>query len=138
MKTTYTIYRHNGRSERGECDLATQPTYSKITALIEPILAAEFNQAGKVAARMGVAAAQFKVFPEHVRVIRSVDEPYRNGEEYLDMFVDETGHAKDLPRNEAATAIYRANWLRQHPGTDPESLPFIAGPAVLFDRRVWF
>jgi hypothetical protein len=54
------------------------------------------------------------------------------------MFVDEDGHGRERPRNEAATTIYRANWLRQHPGVDPETLPWIAGPAVLFDRRVWF
>ncbi len=54
-----------------------------------------------------------------------------------DMFVDEIGVLKDLPYNEEATAIYRANWLAQHPATEPEALPFIAGPAVLFDDIVW-
>lgn len=41
-------------------------------------------------------------------------------------------------RNVEATAIYRNNWLTQHPGTDPEELPAVSGPAVLFDRNVWF
>lgn len=54
-----------------------------------------------------------------------------------DMFVDDRGIEKDLPRNEAATAIYRANWLSRHPGADPESIPAIYGLAVLFDRIVW-
>jgi hypothetical protein len=56
-----------------------------------------------------------------------------------DMFVHEHGHklTPPLPRNDAATAIYRTNWLTQHPGADPESLPFIAGVAVLFDRIIW-
>jgi len=54
-----------------------------------------------------------------------------------DMFVDEIGHRKQLPRNELATAIYRAAWLDEHPTDHPESLPWIAGPAVLFGRRVW-
>lgn len=56
----------------------------------------------------------------------------------MDMFVDEMGQGKGLRRNDAATAIYRNNWLTQHPGTDPESLPDVVGPAVLFHRRVWF
>ena len=66
---------------------------------------------------------------EHVAVLYQ-DRP-------ADMFVDEIGAIKSLPRNEAATAIYRANWLKQHPRTDPESLDAIYGPAVLFHRIVW-
>jgi hypothetical protein len=54
------------------------------------------------------------------------------------MFVDEMGLPKNLPRNEKATEIYRNNWLTQHPGADPDSLPHIAGTAVIFSRRVWF
>lgn len=55
-----------------------------------------------------------------------------------DMFVDEVGVNDGLPRNEQATAIYRTYWLQEHPGDDPESLPHIAGTAVLFrGRRVW-
>jgi hypothetical protein len=60
-------------------------------------------------------------------------------EDYLDMFVDEIGHVRDggpKPRNDAATAIYRANWLRAE-GGDPETLPWIAGIAIVFDRRIW-
>ena len=53
------------------------------------------------------------------------------------MFVDEDGHAKGLPRNEAATAIYRASWMARNPRDDPESLPWIAGDAAIFGRRVW-
>lgn len=56
----------------------------------------------------------------------------------LDMFVDENFALKGLPLNDAATVIYRRNWLLQHPGDDPESLDQICGPAVLFSRRVWF
>lgn len=55
-----------------------------------------------------------------------------------DMFVDDEGQLKGLPRNDRATAIYRTNWLTRNPGTDPESMPCIAGTAVLFTRRVWF
>lgn len=75
--------------------------------------------------------------------------PHLDGAEYFehvnvlfeggpaDMFVDEIGHKKQLSRNELATAIYRAAWLDEHPTDHPESLPWIAGPAVLFGRRVW-
>lgn len=57
---------------------------------------------------------------------------------YTDMFVDEDGFTKNLPRNEKATAIYRNNWLTHHPNTDPESMACIAGPAVVFSDRVWY
>lgn len=55
-----------------------------------------------------------------------------------DMFVDDEGRVKGMPRNDRATAIYRTNWITRHPDCDPETLPWIAGPAVLFTRRVWF
>lgn len=56
-----------------------------------------------------------------------------------DMFVGETSAINDRHiRNVRATEIYRNNWLTRHPGTDPESLPAISGPAVLFpDDIVW-
>lgn len=50
-----------------------------------------------------------------------------------DMFV-----TKDLPFNCRATVIYRNNWLTHHPDADPNDLPPILGPAVLFSRQVWF
>ena len=53
------------------------------------------------------------------------------------MFVNETGIVKKLPRNDEATRLYRANWLKRHPKDDPESLPYIAGAAVVFEERVW-
>lgn len=55
-----------------------------------------------------------------------------------DMFVDEMGVLKELPRNAIATGVYRSHWLLSHPGYDPELLPFVAGNAVLFDRQVLF
>jgi hypothetical protein len=60
------------------------------------------------------------------------------GGEERDIFVDDLGGMKDLPRNELATHLYRGHYLANHPGTDPESLPIIYGPAVLFDEQVWF
>ncbi len=61
-------------------------------------------------------------------------------EDYRDLFVDELGHVRHSGpkrRNEDATAIYRANWLRRAGGADPEALPSIAGDAVLFHRIIW-
>src|SRR5262245_31118206 len=58
--------------------------------------------------------------------------------EERDMFIDGIASMKELPRNELATSLYRANYLAKHPGTDPEKLPFICGPAILFDEQVWF
>lgn len=55
-----------------------------------------------------------------------------------DMFVDECGAVKGLPRNDEATKIYHAFWLTKYPDADVSKLPFIAGIAVLFNRRVWF
>jgi hypothetical protein len=75
---------------------------------------------------------------EHVRVFThfAEGEPDR----YLDMFVDEMGGPKGLPRNDRATVIYRNNVLVHAPAEypDPEALPMIYGTAVLFARRVWF
>jgi hypothetical protein len=58
------------------------------------------------------------------------------------MFVSEYGHMRlttreRLPINDRATAIYRNNWMTQYPDTDPETLPNIAGIAILFYRTVW-
>jgi len=86
-------------------------------------------------------------------LLRTIIEPHLDGKRLehvsvlfnrraLDMFVDETGLLDGLPRNETATAIYRAANLAGRssapPVADPEMLNFIAGTAVLFMRRVWF
>ena len=52
------------------------------------------------------------------------------------MFVDETRDHQRVRRNEA-TRLYRANWLKRHPKDDPESLPYIACAAAVFEERVW-
>lgn len=56
-----------------------------------------------------------------------------------DMFVGETSAINGRHiRNVRATEIYRANALARMPGIDPETLPAISGPAILFpDRQVW-
>src|ERR1700733_9894802 len=109
MKTVYHVYRVSATPETHEVEWPNAPSFKTIDALIRPLLDDNYL--------------------EHVSVLH-------NGKR-VDMFVDEEGRVKGLPRNEAATAIYRNNWLTQHPGTDPESLAFIVGTAVLFDRIVW-
>lgn len=110
MKTKMIIMKANGTSEEREIDLPEDPGYDVLASLIRPLL----------------DGADL----EHVSVLH--DGP-------KDMFVDDDGLAKELPRNEAATRVYRNNWLTQHPEDAPETLPEIVGPAVLFpDRRVWF
>jgi hypothetical protein len=74
---------------------------------------------------------------EHVTVLAD----FAGGKNFRrsDMFVNELGHVvkPPLPRNEEATAIYRRNALLHQGYTDPEELPWIAGPAVLFEHIVW-
>ena len=59
-----------------------------------------------------------------------------NSHRAADMFVDETRDHQRVRRNEA-TRLYRANWLKRHPKDDPESLPYIACAAAVFEERVW-
>lgn len=109
--TDITIMRPDAEPEvQPVADLAPQPGYRALKAIVEPLID-------------GAAL-------EHVTVLHEGER--------RDMFVDECGSLNGLPRNEEATAIYRNNWLTQHPEEDPESLPAIYGPAVLFSRRVWF
>lgn len=94
----------------GTFTIPRQPGYAFLCELIEPML-----DGAKL---------------EHVTVLYQG----RRG----DMFVDEFGSVRGLPRNEHATSIYRAASLDREPGLDPESLPAIYGPAVVFDRQVWW
>lgn len=69
--------------------------------------------------------------PEHVAVLF---EGARR-----DMFVGETSAINGrVIRNIRGTEIYRNNTMTRSPRTDPESLPAVSGPAVLFpDEIVW-
>lgn len=112
MQTTeYTIIRANGDEEVHSVQLPAEPDYFQLKAIIQPIIGERNNF-------------------ERVNVLHN--------DQYTDMFVDEIGPLKGLPLNATATAIYRANWIKQHPKVDPDSLPPIVGTAVLFARRVWF
>lgn len=101
-----------------ELELEEKPEYAVLKRIIEPHIGDWF---------------------ERVAVWDNFGEGKMRG---LDMFVDENGHLKALQRNDKATRIYRA--ANQHgvtgqaPAQDAETIPFIVGPAVLFNRRVWF
>jgi hypothetical protein len=114
--TRFLIMRPDQPHETSEVDWPPEPGYDKLRALLTPLL----------------DGADL----EHVTVLAD----FCGGADYkrADMFVDETSVLKGLPENGAATAIYRRNWMMQHPEQDPETLPAIAGPAILFERRVWF
>ncbi|WP_316172096.1 MULTISPECIES: hypothetical protein [unclassified Bradyrhizobium] len=77
---------------------------------------------------------------EHVAVLSDFD----GGDSFVrsDMFVNEDFRQHGLRRNELATTIYRRATLSGRSGSpvpeDPEELPEIGGPTVLFDRQVWF
>lgn len=67
--------------------------------------------------------------PEHVTVLYEGNR--------RDMFVgaESAINGKHI-RNVRATEIYRNNWLTHHPGTDPESMPAVSGPAILFPNDI--
>lgn len=115
MLTRLLIMRPDQPHETREIDLPREPGFAQLDALLTPLL----DGAGL----------------EHVTVLAD----FSGGTDYMraDLFVDEEGIKKRLPANGAATAIYRRNWMQQHPEQDPETLPYIAGPAILFDRIVW-
>lgn len=110
MKTTYYVLRVGKKLEKRSVDMPDKPGFGMLRRVITPHL-----NGGNL---------------EHVAVLHEGER--------RDMFVDDIGLLKALPLNPEATAIYRNNTLTNYPDTKPESLPAIYGPAVLFDRRVWF
>lgn len=124
MLTKYTIFLPDNSVEPIEraTDWPDKPDFHTIAAIIEPALL-EFGA---------------KNDAERVNVWLTPDfEPGGDGF-YTDMFVDEMGLIDGLPRNDRATKIYRANHLTFQKPAFPETLPYIAGPAIVFHRRVWF
>lgn len=119
MITPYLILWSHAAPESGAIDLPEKPSFERLAEFLIPLLNADF---------------------ERVKVLAD----FRGGNDFipLDMFVDERGGPKRLPRNEAATTLYRrANLMGRTPCApvrDPEHLAFISGTAILFSRRVWF
>jgi hypothetical protein len=120
MMYRYTIFRPDGTSEAGEVDWPPDPSFENIARLVEPIVDGPI---------------------EHVRILdpARADAQTVSRADYRDMFIDEQGLLRDPPaqRNETATVLYRANWLRVHPEDDAEGLPYIGGVAVIFDMVIW-
>jgi hypothetical protein len=114
METRLLVMKPGSPEERRTFELPERPTYNELRELLR-ILLGECD-------------------PEHVAVLAD----FAGGLNFkrADMFVDEMGHPKRLPRNEAATTLYRRATLLREEG-DPELLDWIAGPAVLFERIVW-
>lgn len=115
MKTKLLIMRPNAPNATKEVEMVRYPSYDTLKTLLTPII--------------GCAHV------EHVSVLAD----FAGGLNFkrADMFVDEDGHAKGLTRNGNATDIYRRNALIHQGVKDPETLSWIAGTAVLFDRIVW-
>lgn len=109
IDTQFTILRADGSEEVRNTRMHDKPGYMVLQLLVKQYLTCEYA--------------------ERVRVLHDGQA--------VDMFVDESGLDKGLPRNEKATTIYRNNVMTHEPGTDPESLPWVVGDAVLFSRSVW-
>lgn len=109
-KTEYLVMQPDGTESRHFARLPARPGFHILNKVILPHLDHQFF--------------------EHVSVLH-------NGQR-LDMFVDEMGAMKPLPRNEVATTIYRTASRVRYPSKPAEMFPAIYGPAVLFLRRVWF
>jgi len=102
--------------EDREVELGDPPSSGELHAILDPLL----------------GTSNF----EHVRVY-AAELPWFGEDGYRDMFVDETSALYDLPRNEAATTLYRRNWMMHEPAPgQPDSLPAIYGPAVFFPERI--
>src|SRR5271166_2318379 len=106
MSVEYTIIQPAAEPVRGTLDWPESPGYDRIAGFVRPVLSDDW---------------------EHVHVLF--------GGVCTDMFVSATGALSTrtrpmLPVNAAATIIYRAAWMLQHPDTSPDSLPAIHGTAV--------
>jgi hypothetical protein len=115
ISTRVLVMTPDAPNERRAFELPERPDYHEINKLMQLLIGCEHC--------------------EHVSVLAD----FNGGIDFrrADMFVDELGHQKRLPRNENATAIYRRNALLHQGEKDAESLPWIAGAAVLFQRIVW-
>jgi hypothetical protein len=116
METRLLIMKPDEPNERRTIELPERPGYPEIRDLV----------------RLLIPGCEHI---EHVSVLAD----FNGGLDFRrsDMFVDEDGHAKRLPRNENATIIYRRNALMHQGVKDAETLSWIVGTAVLFQRTIW-
>jgi hypothetical protein len=115
MVTRYRIMRPDGTNELREVDWPSHPNYERIRDLVAPLI-----DNGSI---------------ECVHCLAD----FEGGTNYQrsDMIVDENFLERRLPRNEAATKIYRRAAMLRMPGREAETLPPICGTALLFDRIIW-
>lgn len=106
MLTRYTVFRPGEAPETDEIDLPEAPNLVDLGEVLAPVFPG---------ARL-----------ERVAVLHDGKR--------ADMFVDENGHAKGLPDNAEASAVYQA--FARSKGMRNDHM--IAGAAVLFHRPVWF
>jgi hypothetical protein len=111
METTFRVISTDGRNTNHTIDLKEFPTLSELRRIVEPYLHGATMQYVQV------------LDPETSR-------------DSLDMFVGESAILKRLPVNAEATKLYRAAHMMFHPDDNPDELPAIRGPAVVFARRV--
>jgi hypothetical protein len=111
ITTIYRVFAETGAYADHEIQMAKEPVYEDLRRLIEPHLC-------------GARLMRVRVLCPTLG-------------DWVDMFIDDMGALKRLPRNDAATTIYRNGHLSKNPNDDPETLPYIAGPAVVFLRPVW-
>lgn len=114
------------------------PSAPTIRFLLIPVLGAKTEHKGAFGKGENIRTALMRM------IGRMFDEPFERVNvlyegEYRDMFVGETSAINGRHiRNIRATEIYRNNTLLNVPNTDPESLPAISGPAIIFpDYQVW-
>lgn len=111
MKTFYQVLYPGERADYTDViDWPSEPGFAAIRMLVEPLLD--------------------NAIMEHVSVL------YEGAR--CDMFVDEMGHSKGLMLNRIATKIYWAASLQREPDANTNAWPTIVGPAVLFERQIWF
>lgn len=100
----YRVIEADGREQRGAAEMSEPPTMGELHALVESHL----------------NAPMFRITVKRV------------GDGTQAMFIEELAEIKELPRNEKATAIYREQWMADHPKADAEQMPAIYGTAILF------
>jgi hypothetical protein len=117
MKTKIVVMRPGEPQQESEVELGDPPSIDELHAVLDPLLGTRHF--------------------EHVRVYAG-EVPRLGVSAYRDMFVDEEGAILGRARNEAATVLYRRNWLMHEGVGAAEDIAAIYGPAVYFpDRVVW-